>query len=127
MRPPTKVIMLIAARVAGPALAAACGSSTPSASSGSGTGSGTSSGSGSGITWSPAGTFGTKPTVVVPTGAPPTTLQTRDLIVGSGAAATASSTVTVQYDGYSWSTKKEFQASWTNGGPVAFPLNQVIP
>ena len=79
---------------------------------------------------SPAGTFGTKPTVVVPTGAPPTVLQSSDLIVGKGAkTVTASDTVTVQYVGVAWSTGKQFDASWDdgNGQPVSFPLDEVIP
>jgi peptidylprolyl isomerase len=49
-----------------------------------------------------------------------------DLRVGTGAAATSDSTVTVQYVGVAWSTKKEFDESWDKGGPVSFPLSQVV-
>jgi peptidylprolyl isomerase len=49
-----------------------------------------------------------------------------DIRVGDGAAATTSSTVTVQYVGVAWSTKQQFDASWDHGGPVSFPLNQVV-
>ncbi|HEX6393673.1 MAG TPA: FKBP-type peptidyl-prolyl cis-trans isomerase, partial [Acidimicrobiales bacterium] len=73
---------------------------------------------------SPAGTFGKRPTVIVPSGTPPTQLEASDLIVGTGATATAGQTVTVQYDGYSWTTKKEFDASWNRGQTFSFPLGQ---
>ena len=73
---------------------------------------------------SPAGTFGKRPTVTVPSGTPPAQLQASDLIVGTGATATAGQTVTVQYDGYSWTTKKEFDASWNRSQPFSFPLGQ---
>jgi len=78
---------------------------------------------------SPAGTFGTKPTVTVPTGAPPSGLQSTDLITGTGPAVPAGATVTVQYVGVAWSTGKQFDASWNDnsGQPVTFPLSGVIP
>src|SRR5574340_839411 len=80
------------------ALAAAGCSSTPTGSAGSGP---------AAITWSPAGTFGTKPSVVVPQGSPPTRLETHDLIVGTGATATPGAVVTVQYVGSSWTTRQQ--------------------
>jgi peptidylprolyl isomerase len=67
---------------------------------------------------------GTKPTVTVPSGNPPTALEKKDLIVGKGAEATAGKKVTVQYVGVSYSTKKEFDASWDRGQPFAFTLGQ---
>lgn len=78
--------------------------------------------------WSPAGTFGTKPTVTVPSGNPPTSLEMRDLIVGTGATAAAGDSVTVQYVGYSWTTKQQFDASWDRNQPFVFTLgaHQVI-
>ncbi len=78
---------------------------------------------------SPAGTFGTKPTVTVPAGTPPTGLESTDLITGTGATVAAGDTVTVQYVGVAWSTGKQFDASWNdgNGQPTTFSLNQVIP
>jgi peptidylprolyl isomerase len=78
---------------------------------------------------SPAGTFGTKPTITVPPGAPPTTLESTDLITGTGPAVTSNDTVTVQYVGVAWSTGKQFDASWNDGSgqPVSFPLSGVIP
>lgn len=83
---------------------------------------------GSSVTWSPAGTFGTKPTVIVPSGPPPTQLLTHDLIVGTGATAQSGANVTVQYVGYAYSTRKQFDASWDRGQPFTFQLgvHQVI-
>ena len=77
---------------------------------------------------SPAGTIGTKPTVVVPPGAPPTRLEVKDLIVGTGPAAKVGDNVTVQYVGVAYSSKKQFDASWDRGQPFSFALgeNQVI-
>ena len=54
------------------------------------------------------------------------TLQTTDLTVGSGAAAAASDTVTVNYTGAVAATGIIFQSSLDSGRPVSFPLNQVI-
>jgi peptidylprolyl isomerase len=77
---------------------------------------------------SPAGTFGTEPTVTPPTGTPPTQLESTDLITGTGPAVQSTDTVTVQYVGVAWSTGKTFDASWTDGSgqPVQFPLSGVI-
>jgi len=57
-----------------------------------------------------------KPEITIPDGPPPTELGTEDLVMGSGAEATTGKTVDVHYVGVSWSTKKEFDASW-KGGP----------
>ena len=54
----------------------------------------------------------TKPTVSVPAGPPPKTLQKQDLVIGTGPEVTAGSNVTVNYVGVSWSTKEEFDTSW---------------
>ena len=65
-----------------------------------------------------------KPTVTVPKGPPPNHLVVKDLIKGTGRAATASSTVTVQYVGVLYKTGKQFDASWNDGtgSPVQFSL-----
>lgn len=61
-------------------------------------------------------------------GTPETTLVTHDLVVGTGAAAVATSTVKIQYVGALYPTGKVFDATWTGGGkPATFPLNQVVP
>jgi peptidylprolyl isomerase len=70
----------------------------------------------------------TKPTVTIPDGAAPTTLQKTDLVVGTGAEATSGHAVTVQYVGVAWSTKAQFDASWDRNQPFSFNLgaSQVI-
>lgn len=64
---------------------------------------------------SPAGMFGTKPTIAVPSGPPPTTLQSSDLIVGSGAPVKLGDKVTAQYVLATYSTRQEIQSSWGSG------------
>ncbi len=77
---------------------------------------------------SAAGTAGTAPVVTVPSGPPPTTLETADLITGSGPAAKAGDSVTVQYVLATYSSGKTIQSSWTSQ-PFTFTLGagQVIP
>ncbi len=53
-----------------------------------------------------------KPVVNVPSGPAPTTLQTKDLIKGTGKPATAGSTITVNYVGVLYKGGKEFDSSW---------------
>jgi peptidylprolyl isomerase len=64
----------------------------------------------------------------VPPGAPPTQLESADLIVGTGPAAAAGDSVTVQYVLATYSSRKVIQASWTSK-PFGFTLGegQVIP
>jgi peptidylprolyl isomerase len=77
---------------------------------------------------SPAGTAGQAPTVTVPSGTPPTSLESADLITGSGKEATPGSQVTVQYVLATYSSGKVIQSSWTSQ-PFSFVLGQgqVIP
>lgn len=63
-----------------------------------------------------------KPTVTVPSGPAPTTLVTEDLVVGDGASAEVGKPITVQYVGVSYSTGKQFDASWDSGSPFPFTL-----
>jgi peptidylprolyl isomerase len=63
-----------------------------------------------------------KPDVSIPAGAPPDDLKMEDLVVGTGAEATAGKTVDVQYVGVAWSTQQQFDASWDRGSPFSFPL-----
>ena len=69
---------------------------------------------------------GEAPTIGAPTGNPPTTLVTKDIIVGSGAEALPTSTMTVHYTLMTWSTGKVVESSWTSGSPATFPLANVI-
>ncbi len=70
----------------------------------------------------------TKPDVTVPTSNPPSELVTIDDAVGDGAEATSGSRVSVHYVGVSWSTGKQFDASWDRNDPLEFKLGvgQVI-
>jgi peptidylprolyl isomerase len=63
-----------------------------------------------------------KPTVEIPGGEPPTSLQVEDLVEGDGREATAGTTCTMQYVGHSWSTGRQFDASWDRGEPFTFRL-----
>ena len=71
----------------------------------------------------------TKPEVTIPGGSPPSELGIEDLEVGDGHEATAGSEVEVHYVGVSWSTGKQFDASWDRREPFSFRLGagQVIP
>jgi peptidylprolyl isomerase len=77
---------------------------------------------------SPAGTAGTAPTVTVPSGTPPTQLESADLITGTGPAAKAGDSLTMQYVLATYSSGKVIQSSWTST-PFTFTLGegQVIP
>jgi peptidylprolyl isomerase len=73
----------------------------------------------------------TKPKVEVPQDAPPAGLQIEDEIEGTGDTATAGDSATVHYVGVSYSTGKQFDASWDSPGqqPYTFTLGagDVIP
>lgn len=105
----------VSALVALAVLAAGCGTHSAAATAGGG-------GLGS-VT----GPLGQEPRIVVPTGAPPTTLVTRDIVVGSGASATLADTVTVQYLGVDYANGTPFDSSWSRGQPAVFSLAQVVP
>jgi peptidylprolyl isomerase len=123
-------------------LLAACGSSTPSSATSTTSGSPTASGSptsGSPTTSSglsaanpPAVTgptdLGKEPVIGPGTPPPPTSLETKDLVVGTGKPAVASSTVTVNYVGANYTNGKVFDDSpWKSGQPAPFPLSGVVP
>jgi peptidylprolyl isomerase len=69
-----------------------------------------------------------KPEIDFPDGPPPSDLEVTDLTEGSGAEATAGSTVSVHYVGVAHSTGEEFDASYNRGAPLDFRLGvgQVI-
>jgi peptidylprolyl isomerase len=77
----------------------------------------------------PPADLAAKPAVTVPTGAPPTTLVTKDLITGTGKTAAAGQTITVNYVGVLYKTGKEFDSSWKTGQPFTTTLSasSVIP
>jgi peptidylprolyl isomerase len=66
-----------------------------------------------------------KPRIDVPSDQPPSyQLEVDDLAVGDGEEAVAGRTVEVHYVGVSWSTGKEFDASWDRGGTFKFGLGK---
>ena len=67
-----------------------------------------------------------KPTVTFPFPSQAQALSTKDTIVGKGQAVTATDSVNVNYVGIGATSGKEFDASWTHGGPISFPLSGVI-
>jgi len=70
-----------------------------------------------------------KPQISKPKGDPPPALVQEDIVVGKGPAAKAGDLLSMQYVGVSFSTGKQFDASWDRGGdPFQFPLGagQVI-
>ncbi len=69
---------------------------------------------------------GEAPTIGAPTGAAPTTLLTKDIIVGTGAEALPTSTMTVHYTLMTWSNGALIESSWNSGSPATFPLANVI-
>jgi len=72
------------------------------------------------------GNAGEAPTITPPTGAAPTTLQTQDLIVGTGTEVLPTSTLTVHYTLMTWSNGSLVESSWNGGQPATFPLSGVI-
>jgi peptidylprolyl isomerase len=79
-------------------------------------------------TETPAAAPAKKPKVNVPKGKAPSKLVIKDLKEGTGPAAQAGQTVTVQYVGVNFKGGKQFDASWDRGEPFSFPLGggQVI-
>jgi peptidylprolyl isomerase len=73
-------------------------------------------------------TAAAKPDVTIPESGPPPELEVEDLAVGDGAEATAGTQVEVHYVGVSWSTGRQFDASWDRGQTFGFGLGagQVI-
>ena len=70
-----------------------------------------------------------KPEVTIPEGSPSYQLELEDITVGEGEEAKSGSLVEVHYVGVSWSTGREFDASWDRGSTFKFGLGkgQVIP
>jgi len=126
----------------------ACGSSTPSTTASTESGSPTASGAGPTVgpttTGSPTGSSGlgaanppavngatdlkAEPVIDPGSSPPPTTLETKDLVVGTGATAVASNTVDVFYVGADYTNGKVFDDTpWKQGQATPFPLSGVVP
>ena len=65
-----------------------------------------------------------RPKLGKPSGEPPKALTVVDIVKGTGAGAQSGDTLTVDYDGWSWSTGGEFDASWKTGQPFPVTLGQ---
>ncbi|HWF54024.1 MAG TPA: FKBP-type peptidyl-prolyl cis-trans isomerase [Solirubrobacteraceae bacterium] len=78
-----------------------------------------------------SGPLATQPKITVPKGAPPKTLQTTDLVKGTGKTATSNSTVAVDYVGEFYKTGKIFDDhTWTTKQPFTAelgPTPDIIP
>jgi len=72
------------------------------------------------------GSKGAKPTISAPSGAAPTSLQSKDIFVGTGKVAIATSTLEVHYTLMAWSTGQLVESSWDSGQTATFPLSGVI-
>jgi len=112
-------VNLTALFAVGTLLAAGCGSSKRSSSS--------TTQPGAAPTVGNASDLKAKPQIGAGTAPKPGQLVVKDLVVGTGAGATPSSTVRVQYVGVNYDNGKEFDSSWSRGQPADFPLNGVIP
>lgn len=75
-----------------------------------------------GVTVKGAADLKGKPGVTSAAAGQPAKLLVKDLVVGTGKAATASSTVTVQYIGVLYKDGTEFDSSWSRGQPATFGL-----
>jgi peptidylprolyl isomerase len=71
-----------------------------------------------------SGALSKEPTVTPPSGPPPTKLETKELIVGTGPEAKAGDAVTVNYVGVLYKGGKKFNASWETGKPFPFTLGK---
>lgn len=71
----------------------------------------------------------TKPEVSVSRGAPSGRLETKDLIEGTGAKVESGDKVTVQYVGFGYKSRREFDSSWSRNEPFRFTLgaSEVVP
>ncbi len=66
-----------------------------------------------------------KPQVEIPTGEDPSyQLELDDLVVGEGEEAVSGRVVEVHYVGVSWTTRREFDASWNRGSTFRFGLGK---
>jgi hypothetical protein len=80
----------------------------------------------SGVTVTGAADLGGAPGVTSKASKAPSTLEYKDLVVGTGKAATPASSVTVEYVGVLYTNGTVFDSSWARGAPAQFPLTQVI-
>ena len=70
--------------------------------------------------------MGEAPTIGAPTGTPPTTLESKDIFVGTGAEVSSTSTITFHYTLMTWSNGAITESSWNSGLPATYPLSNLI-
>jgi peptidylprolyl isomerase len=68
-----------------------------------------------------------EPIVTIPAGPVPITVQTKDIIVGTGQTVQKDDTVTVNYVGLNYVDCKEFDSSWAHSQEATFSLSGLIP
>jgi peptidylprolyl isomerase len=127
-------ICAVLAVLAAAILIAGCGSSSSNSSIGVGVenksdealtkGSETSSTASTTATTPTSGALASEPKVTPPSGAAPSKLIVKDLIVGTGPEAKAGDSVTVNYVGVLYKGGKEFDASWKRKEPFSFVLGE---
>jgi peptidylprolyl isomerase len=71
------------------------------------------------------GEYGSEPLITLPGKEPPATLQTQDLVLGTGKEVLATSTLTVNYSLVTWSDERAVESSFS-GEPATFALSGVI-
>ena len=72
------------------------------------------------------GSNGSKPTISAPSGDAPKNLEKKDIFVGTGKEAVATSILEVHYTLMAWSTGNLVESSWDSGQTATFPLSDVI-
>jgi len=78
------------------------------------------------VTVTGATNMSSKPKLTSESPLPAAKLKVKDLVVGTGEAATPASTVRVQYIGVRYADGKQFDSSWDRGGAVTFSLKKVV-
>ncbi|WP_134322164.1 FKBP-type peptidyl-prolyl cis-trans isomerase [Cumulibacter soli] len=63
-----------------------------------------------------------KPEFEIPSENAPVELILEDIVIGTGAEATAGATIDAHYVGKAWSNGQQFDASWDRGQPLSFPV-----
>jgi peptidylprolyl isomerase len=76
------------------------------------------------VTTPTSGPLAKEPTITPPGGAAPSTLQTKELVTGTGAEAKTGASITVNYVGALYSNGKVFDASWKRNEPFSFTLGK---
>jgi FKBP-type peptidyl-prolyl cis-trans isomerase len=78
------------------------------------------------VTVTDATNMSSKPKLTAESTLPAAKLKVKDLVIGTGEAASPTSTVTVQYVGVRYADGKQFDSSWDRGGPTTFSLRKVV-